>query len=57
MEPPGLIKKIQHWVEDESHWLTQRKLIVLGVTLILIGLLLGIFEKEEATEPVARPGI
>jgi hypothetical protein len=57
MEPPGLIKKIQHWVEDESHWLTHRKLIVLGITLILIGLLLGIFDKEEAPEPVARPEI
>ena len=41
MKSPGFIKKIHHKVDDEHHWLTRRKLVVFGVTLILAGVLIG----------------
>ncbi len=49
MESPGFIKKIHHRVNDEHHWLTRRKLIVFGATLIVAGLLIGLFESSDST--------
>jgi cell envelope opacity-associated protein A len=57
MEMPGFIKRIQHWVEDEDHWLTRQKIIVFGATLILIGILLGIFESGAEQERATPPDI
>ena len=53
MEPPGFIKKIHAKVADDEHWLTRRKLALFGLTLILIGLLAGVFEsgpEQETTD-------
>ena len=44
MELPGFIKTIHAKVEDDGHWLTRRKLALFGLTLILTGLLAGVFE-------------
>jgi murein DD-endopeptidase MepM/ murein hydrolase activator NlpD len=44
MELPGFIKTIHAKVEDGGHWLTRRKLALFGLTLILTGLLAGVFE-------------
>ena len=54
MESPGFIKKIHNRVNDEHHWLTRRKLIVFGATLIIAGLLIGVFESggPDPVEPV-----
>jgi len=55
MELPGFIKTLQAKVEDDSHWLTRRKILLFGLTLILIGLLAGLFESNpepEAGEPL-----
>ena len=49
MELPGFIKTIHAKVEDDGHWLTRRKLALFGLTLILTGLLAGVF--EAAPEP------
>ena len=49
MELPGFIKTIHAKVEDDGHWLTRRKLALFGLTLILTGLLAGVF--ETAPEP------
>ena len=49
MESPGFIKKIHNRVEDEHHWLTRRKLLVFGATLIIAGLLIGLFESSDST--------
>jgi murein DD-endopeptidase MepM/ murein hydrolase activator NlpD len=53
----GLITKIRQNLHDESHWLTHRKLGVFGVTLILTGVLLGLFEHNSPSEPLIRPYI
>ena len=53
----GFIKKIRHKLHDEKHWLTRRKIIVFGATLILVGILLGLFESSEKPQPVSRPEI
>ena len=53
MEPPGFIKKIHAKVADDEHWLTRRTLAIFGLTLILIGLLAGVFEsgpEQETTD-------
>ena len=57
METPGFIKRIQHRIEDEKHWLTRRKLFVLGCTLILVGILLGVFDSRDTSEQSIRPEI
>ena len=57
MGMPGFIIKIRHKLHDEKHWLTRRKIIVFGATLILVGILLGLFESSEKPEPVSRPEI
>ena len=57
MGMPGFITKIRHRLHDEKHWLTRRKIIVFGATLILVGILLGIFESGDESEPVTRPEI
>jgi murein DD-endopeptidase MepM/ murein hydrolase activator NlpD len=58
MEMPGFIRTIQKWIEDEAHWLTRRKLLVFGITLILAGLLIGAFESgEEKPAPATTPEI
>lgn len=50
METPGLIKKIREKFEDDGHWLTRRKLVVAGATLIVTGLVVGVFESSETPE-------
>ena len=49
MKLPGFIKTIRAKLEDDGHWLTRRKLALFGLTLILTGLLAGVF--ESAPEP------
>ena len=51
MEMPGFIKTIHAKVEDESHWLTRRKLALFGLTLVLTGALAGLFESAPEPEP------
>ena len=53
----GFITKIRQKLHDEKHWLTRRKIIVFGATLILVGILLGLFESSDKPEPVSRPEI
>jgi murein DD-endopeptidase MepM/ murein hydrolase activator NlpD len=57
MGMPGFIIKIRHKLHDEKRWLTRRKLIVFGATLILVGILLGLFESSDKPEPATRPEI
>jgi len=57
MEKPGFITKIHQNLHDDSHWLTRRKLVVFGATLIVTGFLLGVFESEGEAERVMRPEI
>jgi murein DD-endopeptidase MepM/ murein hydrolase activator NlpD len=57
MEKPGIKKRIQQRIEDEKHWLTRRKILVFGITLILAGLLLGLFESGGEPEVESRPEI
>jgi murein DD-endopeptidase MepM/ murein hydrolase activator NlpD len=57
MDKPGLITKIQQSLHDDSHWLTRRKLVIFGITLILTGLLLGLFESGDEPEPVRGPDV
>jgi len=57
MGMPDFIIKIRHKLHDEKHWLTRRKLIVFGATLILVGILLGIFESDDEPERVILPEI
>ncbi len=52
-----LITTIRQKFHDEEHWLTHRKLIVFGATLILAGILLGLFESSDRQERVTRPEI
>lgn len=53
METPGLIRKIREKIEDEEHWLTRRKLMVIGATLIVSGLVISAFESAEPPESFA----
>ena len=48
MELPGFTGNIRAKIADDGHWLTRRKLVLFGVTLILTGLLWGLFESEPA---------
>ncbi len=57
MDKPGFITKTLQNLHDESHWLTRRKLVIFGITLILTGLLLGLFESKDGQEPVRRPDV
>jgi murein DD-endopeptidase MepM/ murein hydrolase activator NlpD len=57
MDMPGFITKINNSLHDDSHWLTRRKLVVFGVTLIVTGLLLGMFESEDEPQRVIPPEI
>jgi len=57
MGMPGFIIKIRHKLHDEKHWLTRRKIIVFGATLILVGVLLGLFESTDIPKPETRPEI
>ena len=57
MEMPGFIIKIRERLHDDNHWLTRRKLVVFGVTLILAGILLGLFESTGSEEQIKRPEI
>lgn len=57
MELPGFIKKIHGHVNDEHHWLTRRKLIVFGVTLITAGIVIGAFESAEQKKPEVSPEV
>lgn len=53
METPGVIRKIREKIEDEGHWLTRRKLMVIGATLIVSGLVISAFESAETPKPSA----
>ena len=57
MDMPGFITKIQQSLHDESHWLTRRKLVIFGITLIISGLVLGMLESEQQSEKVLKPEI
>jgi murein DD-endopeptidase MepM/ murein hydrolase activator NlpD len=57
MAMPGLITKIHQRLHDEKHWLTRRKLFVFGATLVLTGILLGIFESAKEAGWQSRPDI
>jgi murein DD-endopeptidase MepM/ murein hydrolase activator NlpD len=58
MEMPGSIEKLKQRIADDHHWLTRQKILIFGITLILIGLLLGLFEAdEEEPKPTGRPEI
>jgi murein DD-endopeptidase MepM/ murein hydrolase activator NlpD len=57
MDMPGFITKIHQSLHDESHWLTRRKLVVFGVTLIITGFLLGMFESADEPARVVRPEV
>jgi len=57
MDMPGFITKIQQSLHDESHWLTRRKLVIFGITLIIAGLVLGMLESEQQSEKVLKPEI
>jgi murein DD-endopeptidase MepM/ murein hydrolase activator NlpD len=58
MESPGLLTRIHERIEDDKHWLTRRKLIVFGITLVIAGLLIGAFESAEQDAPdTARPAV
>ena len=54
---PGPLKRVHRWIEDEEHWLTRRKLIVIGTTLILVGLLIGLFDSGGKPESVRPPHV
>ena len=51
MELPGFIKTINAKLDDDGHWLTRRKLALFGFTLILTGLIAGVFESAPDPEP------
>lgn len=53
----GFITKSRQNLHDQDHWLTRRKLLVFGTTLILTGILLGFFESDTQQEEVIRPEI
>jgi len=57
MDKPGFITKIHQSLHDDSHWLTRRKLVIFGITLIITGFLLGMFESGDEPEPARRPDI
>jgi murein DD-endopeptidase MepM/ murein hydrolase activator NlpD len=51
MELPGFIKTINAKLDDDGHWLTRRKLALFGATLILTGLIAGVFESVPKQGP------
>jgi murein DD-endopeptidase MepM/ murein hydrolase activator NlpD len=57
MGMPGFIIKIRQRLHDEKHWLTRRKLIVFGATLVLTGILLGFFESGDEPRRESRAEI
>lgn len=50
MESPRLIRIINEKIADESHWLTRRKLAIMGLTLVVTGLLVSMFETARPPE-------
>jgi hypothetical protein len=52
MKSPRLVRIIREKLEDESHWLTRRKLAIIGVTLILSGPLLTMLAPTREPERV-----
>lgn len=54
MEPPRLIRIIREKIEDESHWLTRRKLAIIGVTLLLSGPLVALLAPTRQPERVVH---
>ena len=57
MELPGFFKKIHQKIEDDQHWLTHRKLLVFGATLIITGLLIGLFESNDEEQGETGPAV
>jgi murein DD-endopeptidase MepM/ murein hydrolase activator NlpD len=57
MDKPGFITKVHQSLHDDSHWLTRRKLVIFGITLIITGFLLGMLESGDEPEPVRQPDI
>lgn len=51
------MKGLRARIEDERHWLSRRKLVVIGLTLIGAGLVFGLFESAEPPAPAAQPEI
>ena len=54
MESTGFIQAIRHRVADENHWLTRQKLAVFGMTLVTIGVLMGVYE---VSDPPPEPPV
>jgi murein DD-endopeptidase MepM/ murein hydrolase activator NlpD len=54
---PGFLRTLHRKIEDEGHWLTRRKLLIFGITLIVTGVVIGIFESSAEREPEARPEV
>jgi murein DD-endopeptidase MepM/ murein hydrolase activator NlpD len=54
---PGFIHYINQRLHDEGHWLTRKKILLFGLTVIIAGLLLGLFEADVEPEPGARPAV
>ena len=57
MELPGFFEKIHQKIEDDQHWLTHRKLLVFGATLIIAGLLIGLFESSGEEPKETGPAV
>jgi len=54
---PGFIHAMKQRIHDEGHWLSRPKVLVFGITLIVIGLMLGLFEADSEPEAAARPAV
>ncbi|MBT8048408.1 MAG: peptidoglycan DD-metalloendopeptidase family protein [Xanthomonadales bacterium] len=52
-----MIPRIRQKLHDENHWLTRRRLAVFGVTLIVVGILLGLFESSDEATRESRPAV
>jgi murein DD-endopeptidase MepM/ murein hydrolase activator NlpD len=55
MELPGFIRTLNAKVEDKNHWLSRRKIALFGLTLILTGLVAGVFESSPGPTPESQP--
>lgn len=51
------ITKTHKNLDDENHWLTHRKVFVFGISLVIAGLLLGLFESDDHAKRITRPEI
>jgi murein DD-endopeptidase MepM/ murein hydrolase activator NlpD len=52
MDTAGFMQGLRAWMANDGHWPTRQKLLVFGATLVVIGLLIGVF--ETTPEPKAE---